>query len=104
MTLAEVARIEQGPHSDSIDVGPVETSVQDVKAEIAVYHQVVFRGQVGGEAKSVSGLLPGRHGGVGTMHSDQIMHVIVEIAVLEFLMQLREPVPGFNVALGFLFA
>src|SRR5450631_806851 len=104
MTLAEVTGIEQWLDSGSSDVGPVEASVQDVEAEIAVHHQVVLGGQIGREAKNVSALLPGRHGGVGTMHSNQITHVVVQIPVLEFLVQLGEPGPDLDSALGFLFA
>src|SRR5208337_557527 len=59
VALVEFARIQQGLNSGSILVGPVEPSVEDVEAEIAVYHQVVLRREVSREAKRVSGLLPG---------------------------------------------
>src|SRR6202521_5025029 len=75
MTLAEVARIEQWLDTDSIDVSPVEASVQDVEAEIAVHHQVVLRRQIGREAESAGSLLPGRLGRVGTVRCNEITHV-----------------------------
>src|SRR5271154_7193631 len=66
-TLMEGTRIKHWSDSGSIDVGPVETSIQDIEAEIAVPHQVVIGGQVSREGKKVSGLFPSSHGGVGTM-------------------------------------
>src|SRR5208282_4568665 len=101
-TLVEVARIEHESDSLSKVVGPVEASVQDVEAEIAVHHQVVLGGQVSGNAKKVRRLLPGRHGGVGTMDSNEIVHVIIQIVVVEFHVQLSKPLPGLDGAFGFL--
>ena len=104
LALVKVAWIEQGLHADAIDVDPIEASVEDVEAEVAVDDQVVFRGLVSGESKNIRGLLPSRHRGIGTVHSDEIVHKIVEIAVREFLVQLSEAVPGLDSAFGLLLA
>ena len=89
VALAEVARIEQRLDAVSIDVGPVEASVQYVEAEVSVDYQVVVGRQVGGEAESVGGLFPCGHGGVGTTHCDQITHVVEQIAGLEISRAIR---------------
>ena len=89
MALAERTRIEQWPDAVSVGIGPVEASVQNVEAEVAIYDQVVLGRHIGRETKSVGVFLPRRHGGLGTTHFEKkITHVVVEIAVLEFLMQL----------------
>src|ERR1700747_32405 len=101
MTLTKVAWIEQRTGSSSSDVRPVETSVQDIEAEIAVQHQVGLRRRGGREPQRVGGLFPSSHSGVGTMHLNKVVDIIVEIAVLKFLVQLREPIPGLDDSVGF---
>src|SRR5208337_3329191 len=101
-TLVEVARIKDGFDTGSIDVSPVEATVQNIEAKIAVHHQVVLVGQVGGQAKNVGALLPCGHGGIGSMRGDEKIHVLEQKTVSEFLVQMGEAFPGFNRAVDIL--
>ncbi len=64
MPFAKIARVQQRPDSGPIDVSPVKAAVQNVEAEVAVYHQIIVGRQIGGKAKGGRCLFPRSHGGV----------------------------------------